>query len=187
MGVFRRKVFHPFRGRKMISLLSRFAPPGRILDYGFGEGRLLRAMKAAGMDVVGADYSARLVDARRIEGLDVRQANDIKHTGIQNRTLACVLASHVIEHLTDPLTFLRDARNLITPSGVLVAAVPSRTSLRARFRTSDWHFVDPPNHNWSFSPRNFRLLLEKSGWTCLYIENELIVNELISVSRLGEA
>jgi 2-polyprenyl-3-methyl-5-hydroxy-6-metoxy-1,4-benzoquinol methylase len=183
-GLFRQKVFHPYRGATIVRLVNRFAPTGTILDYGCGHGRLLQCLRAAGRSAVGIDYSARLTEHLRQQGYDARQATSIKHTGLPPHSLQCIVASHVIEHLVDPLEFLNDAGKLLAPDGVLIAAVPSRTSLRARLKTSGWHFVDPPNHLWGFTPENLRGLLERAGWSCLYVRNELAVNEVIGVSHL---
>jgi predicted SAM-dependent methyltransferase len=113
----------------------------------------------------------------------VAYASDLDAGQILERSVACVVASHVVEHLTDPVKFMHDLQRTLCAGGVLVAALRSGSSLRARLRTSTWHYVDLPNHQWSFTHRGWRTLVSRCGLNCLHLRAGLLVNEFLSVCR----
>ncbi len=184
MDLFRKYAWHPWRSSQIVRLVKKFAPVGPILGYGCGKGRLIRALNKAGFsEVIGIDYSHDNVSRLREEGPDVRQGSDPASAGLPDQSLSCLVASHVIEHLLDPTDFMAKAYRLLIPGGVLITAVPSRTSLRARLGESDWHHVDPPNHQWSFDLVSFQRLVQRHHFECIHNKNNLFVNELLNVSR----
>jgi hypothetical protein len=67
------------------------------------------------------------VDTAAIEEVDFvsdgRPLHEVVGTG---RVYDWIIASHIIEHLTDPIGFLRDCEALLRPGGRLVLAVPDR-------------------------------------------------------------
>jgi SAM-dependent methyltransferase len=51
-----------------------FPSGARVLDIGFGDGMQMEAVRAAGAQVVGVEYSPELVEKARARGFDVQQA-----------------------------------------------------------------------------------------------------------------
>jgi hypothetical protein len=67
------------------------------------------------------------VDITRIEPVDyVSDGGPITETIPYSNYYSYILASHVIEHMPNPLGFLRDCSSLLTQSGVVVLVVPDR-------------------------------------------------------------
>lgn len=166
--------------------LLRSTAPGKdatILDVGTGSGRLLRVARAAGYrNLIGTDFSQVNVETLRKDGFDAREGS-FDDVGLADGSIDVVWASHVVEHMRDPVAFLDAVGRLLSPEGRLVVHLPSSTSLRARTGTSTWHHVNPPGHLWGFSPRSFRSLLERNGYTVDRLGNSLTVCELIAVAR----
>jgi SAM-dependent methyltransferase len=186
LGAVRRHLWHPWRSGRIAAMVRRYAARGPVLDYGCGEGRILRALSKVGRPAIGLDWSPGLVQALVAEGFDARTSHALAEAQIPSHSLAAVIASHILEHVIDPQGFLAEIRSLLAPRGVLICAVPCRNSLRARLRTSTWHYVDPPNHLWSFTARSLRLLIEKSGFVREFNRMDLLVDELVGVFRVAE-
>ena len=96
--------------------------PARVLDVGCGEGWLCRALAAQGVEAVGIDVSAPLVDAARAAGrgrFEVLPYSELADAGARLGTfdaLACNFA--LLEE--DIVPMLRDLRALLAPGGHLV-------------------------------------------------------------------
>jgi SAM-dependent methyltransferase len=178
-----RKVLNWFHDRHMVSLLRRYAPSGTLVDVGAGRGRFLRAAKREGRwKMMATEYSAEALEILKREGIDAVPGT-LDELGLPDESVDAVWASHVIEHLPDPGSFFESVRRLLKPEGVLIALVPTRTSLRARLNLTDWHYVNPPGHLWSFTPDTFRKTLETAGFELLHIEVEHLICEMACVVR----
>jgi len=84
----------------------------------------------ASRDDLVAKYEAHEgVDTSRIEAVDfVWQGGSLADAvpADQHGTFDAFIASHVIEHTTDVVTFLKAAETLIRPDGVIILAVPDK-------------------------------------------------------------
>ncbi len=110
-------------------------------------------------------------------------AGTLDELGLADGSVDVVWASHVIEHLPDPEGFFASVRRVLKPGGVLVALVPSQTSLRTRLNLTDWHHVNPPGHLWSFNPDTFQKTLETAGFELLHIEVAHLISEMVCIVR----
>jgi len=172
-----------YRARHLafMRLINQYHSRGVMLDYGCGEGQMLRVAKKDGWKVIGVDYSDEFAEALRADGIEFHAASDLRSSGIAPDSIDCLVAKHVIEHIVDLEQFLSDCRTVLKPDGIMAIKTPSRTSLRARLGLANWHFVNPPEHQWGFQPYCFRLLMESHGFEVLYLKDSLIVDELISI------
>lgn len=124
-----------------------------ILEIGPGYSPL--APKAAGwrthivdhapQDLLRAKYATADVDINVIEEVDTVWAGGPLHEAVPAVLLGrvdTILASHVLEHMPDPIGFLQSASRLVTPLAVLSLALPDRRYCFDCFRpwttTGDW-------------------------------------------------
>jgi 2-polyprenyl-3-methyl-5-hydroxy-6-metoxy-1,4-benzoquinol methylase len=120
--------------------------PGSLLDIGCGDGRFLSLMAARGWQVAGVDFDAQAVAyARTIRKLNVQVGTAASHIGT-GRKYDVVTASHVIEHVSEPETFLRQCRQLINPGGQIVLRTPNPASFGHRRYANAWRGLEPPRH-----------------------------------------
>jgi 2-polyprenyl-3-methyl-5-hydroxy-6-metoxy-1,4-benzoquinol methylase len=121
-----------------------------VLDVGCGGGAFGTALKAAWpCEVVGVTYS-------QAEAAVAGQALD--HVEVVDLNLAelatlgrfdCVVCSHVLEHLVDPLQVLGRLQACLCPGGTLVVALPNilfwkqrAQFMRGRFRYAEGGLMD---------------------------------------------
>jgi SAM-dependent methyltransferase len=95
-----------------------------FLDVGCGFGRNLMVFRGLGFNVTGVEINVREAEAARALG-DFRvlstSAQELAETG---ERFDCVLASHVVEHVTDPVAFLQTLDRLAGPGGLVVLETP---------------------------------------------------------------
>jgi 2-polyprenyl-3-methyl-5-hydroxy-6-metoxy-1,4-benzoquinol methylase len=96
----------------------------KFLDVGCGFGRNLMVFHELGFEVTGVEINEGEAEAARALG-DFRvlsiSAQELAKTG---ERFDCVLASHVLEHVTDPMAFLQMLDRLSAPGGLVVLETP---------------------------------------------------------------
>lgn len=108
--------------------------PGRMLDLGCGDGTVLWLAKQDGWHVHGVELfpeHARLV--RETLGFEVDVSDITAYQGVLE-AWDCVVLTHVLEHLPDPVGALHKIRALLKPGGVGVLEFPNIDALDARLR-----------------------------------------------------
>ncbi len=109
----------------------------QLLDVGCGGGLLSEPMCRMGFSVTGLDASEKNIGTASAHagegGLDIRYVNQtVEQLAAAGEVLYdVVLCMEVIEHVTDPQSFLQTCASLVKPSGILFCATLNRT-LKAR-------------------------------------------------------
>lgn len=125
--------------RNKMDFFARWAEPGRVLDFGCGEGHYSRSLAARGFDVVGADVDdARLAVARQRAdeaglGADcefVKVEATTSRLPFDDSYFDAIFASEVIEHVPDPLGWVRELKRILRPNGTLYVTTPNSVSYR---------------------------------------------------------
>jgi hypothetical protein len=102
-------------------------------------------------------YAAAGVNIDVIEEVDTIWSDGPLHESVPSNLMGrvdTILASHVLEHIPDPIGFLQSASHLVTPLAVLSLALPDRRYCFDCFKpwttTGDWleaHRRRPSRHN----------------------------------------
>lgn len=132
-------------------------PSLQILDFGCGNGRLLKSLAGRGfthLDGFDADPKARA--AARAQGFEVH--HDLDALASSGRRFDVIVLNHVVEHLDQPIEVLQRLAGLLAPRGVLYLRTPNTDSLLCRVLGQDWRGYETPRHLHLFNPRNVRLL-----------------------------
>lgn len=107
-------------------------PGVEILDVGCGAGLLAEALAKQGFDVLGVDAGVEVIEAARshAQGQDLSleyrnaTAEELVQEGLK---FPVVTALEIIEHVADPVEFLRSLAALLEPGGLLFLSTLNRT------------------------------------------------------------
>jgi SAM-dependent methyltransferase len=134
-----------------------------ILDFGCGNGDLLRLLRSYGApawQLHGNDFNLDTLNRLESEGFEVH-AGDIRQLSLPNYFDLIVL-NQVIEHLDDVYGVLAAIRGLLKPGGLIFIETPSFDGLDAQiFKHRYWGGYHFPRHWYLFNAPLLRGLLEK--------------------------
>lgn len=135
---------------------------GPVLDVGCGDGALMEQMREAGIDVEGIEPGEQSCSQARAKGLNV-SCTTISRAAIKPSYYRYVVLSHVLEHLSDPISLLRKLRDGLAPDGHLIVLVPNVKSPMSRLFGPYWHGWDPPYHLYHFDCDTLCQVIEAAG------------------------
>ena len=101
-------------------------PSSRILDYGYGTGAWLLAMRSLGyFRLAGYDIAANTGRGRELAVHDIQLIPAGGISDLEPADFDCVRLEHVFEHLPEPLGALRQIHRLLRPAGLLLMTFPT--------------------------------------------------------------
>jgi len=149
----------------VLRLLHLLTPqePVRLLDFGCGEGTLLKMAQLFGVKAYGIDVSDSRTEALRRSGVEVWPSLEDFVAAVGEPVDAVVL-SQVLEHVADPLGLLRALHARMAPGGVLFVAVPDCSGITVPRTFDEFHKVQPIEHMNAFTPSSLRRMCERAGF-----------------------
>lgn len=136
----RTKIAEPFGLRELAQRHK-----GLLIDVGCGNGDKLRLAEQLGWTAVGIEMDALAVRTAKQKGLSV------EHGGYElldrYRSQAdCVVCSHVLEHVHQPVQLLQMLIAAVKPSGVVLLSAPNAASFLRRHYGKSWRGLEAPRH-----------------------------------------
>jgi 2-polyprenyl-3-methyl-5-hydroxy-6-metoxy-1,4-benzoquinol methylase len=153
--------------RRGADLIERSMSRGRLLDVGTGYGFFLALMQSRGWEVMGLEVSPTGAQyGRERWGLSIL-SQPWEQTSFHEGEFDVVTAFYVVEHLSDPMAFLREVHRILRPGGMILMRYPHTTPIKdilslMRIKNDLYHL---PFHLSDFSPRTMRRALEQTGFT----------------------
>jgi SAM-dependent methyltransferase len=152
--------------RRMWSLVSTWEPAlaatssRRVLDVGCATGEFAVSMQEQGWSAAGVELADDAREKAAVKGVETyRYLNEVQGS------FGLISMFHVLEHVLEPVTTLREARDLIEPDGYLLVEVPQWNSVGRYLKRSRWSSLTPPEHINFFTAQSLRTACANAGWT----------------------
>jgi SAM-dependent methyltransferase len=148
---------------RLIEMIAKHVPSGRLLDVGCGHGLLLDEARRRGYDVRGIELSASAARyARDVLNLDVREITLEQLDPERDGRFEAIVLADVIEHLDDPVGAIDKCIEMLAPGGALMVVTPDPSSPTARIAGRRW-WGYVPAHTYLLPRLTLRELLSARG------------------------
>jgi cyclopropane fatty-acyl-phospholipid synthase-like methyltransferase len=165
----------------------------RLLDAGCGAGGFLNFAAKSGWTVSGLDASEAAVRySVETHHLNVALA-DLNRYELPQKSYDVIWAFHVIEHLSDPIHFLKSVSSALEPDGVFYLGLPFYPRARIRFhqllyKAGIAHYpfgFGLPDHISYFDRKTLRETLADVGLSVVrtWFSGKLTLEELSSAAK----
>lgn len=145
--------------------LDKVCMPGaRVLEIGSSSGFTLKPLQEMGCEVMGVELSHAYREYALEKGVETAASMDDlgdDHTGKYD----VILHYYVLEHVTEPLSFLAGLLRFLKPGGRMMFEVPNANDpLVSLYKVPEFQsFYWWRAHHWYFTPASLGFLLKKLG------------------------
>lgn len=140
----------------------------KILEVGSGLGYLTYALNKEGYNTLGVDISATAVDQAKQNYGNYYFCNDIfSYAEKKKECYDIVILTEVIEHVNEPIEFLKALLKTVKPKGYVLLTTPNKSIF-----SSDviWASDNPPIHCWWFSEKSICIMADKLNTSVSFID-----------------
>lgn len=161
------------------------ANTGVAADIGAGSGAFALALKETGFfqRVLAFDFSEDCVRACAKGGIEAYRGSveDIPEGSVNLLTM-----NDLIEHISDPLSFLRKCYSTLMPDGFIEIATPNGEGFDFKILKEKTVNITPPEHLNYFNPTSIKILLKRAGFSMLRVETPGILDTQIVMRELKQ-
>ena len=149
--------------RLLRNLTKRGLTGGDLLEVGCGYGYLLDEARSLFSRRVGTEFSAQGAETARATGAEVL-VGGIEQVS-PDRKFDCIVAIQVIEHVYQPLSFVKQLASHTKAGGYIVVATPDIGAALRRTMGRRWPSFKVPEHVVYFDFESLRALMYQGGLT----------------------
>jgi len=140
----------------------------RLLEIGFGEGHLHKALHATRrFELEGIDYAKAPIAHLRAHGLKVF-ASSLADRRYRDGHFEFIVGFHVLEHVQDLDLFMSEVHRVLADRGRVYFVVPCVTHRSAVRAGQNWKLFGPPGHLWHFSVRAMKQFMAERGFRVIF-------------------
>ena len=128
------------RARCILTLLSRYPPPGALFDIGGGNGFMTAQIAAAGFESVLMEPGELGVRNALQRGVEPIICATLEQAEFPDHSLPAMGLFDVVEHIENDVEFLQTVQRLLTPDGHVYITVPAYEFLWSMSDVEAGHF-----------------------------------------------
>lgn len=152
----------------VVRSMSPHRTHGKWLDIGFGQGALLDAAARGGWQCHGTELSKVALEKGQARGFITATGTEAFAEG----AFDVVSLVELVEHVEEPLQFLKEARRVLRKDGCLYVTTPNAWSLNRWSLGARWTVFGPPDHITIFTPPGLRRLFQRAGFEKVDLRTE---------------
>ncbi len=138
--------------------------PGKVLDFGCGNGEFMSLSQSFGWQAKGFDLDENAVSTAKKLNLDVVQGGISDLIEEESDKYDLITLSHVIEHVYEQDKLIQECYRLLKPGGRLWLETPNCRSLGLSLFGKYWRGLEPPRHIVLFNFDSVHRVLLNSGF-----------------------
>lgn len=178
-------------------IVSWMGESGNLLDIGSGNGAFLALSMQRGFKAVGIETSRTYVKHSRINCPDIQViTKPLRDTKFPDNSFDIIHMNHVLEHVYDPMSELKEIRRILRPGGGLWIGVPNAealvyavTNIYFRLQGKRWvsNSMKPTGHEphiYGFSIKTVKSYLNKVGFNVVFMNTITTRNDFPSDNSL---
>lgn len=167
-------------GKRAMMYLGK-SEGGRLLDIGSGSGDFLNLMAGLGWQVQGVEPDKEAAElSRKRFGFKIIGQKFIE-SDLSSEYFDAITAKHVIEHIDDPVGFLKKAWQVLGSAGRLTATTPNIKSLGHLMFKKNWFPLEPPRHLFLFSAETLKEAALRAGLKNIEVKAKPVAAEKIYI------
>jgi 2-polyprenyl-3-methyl-5-hydroxy-6-metoxy-1,4-benzoquinol methylase len=166
---YRKKSFNDTERR--VNFLEKYVTKkSRILEIGSGHGFFLEAMKKKGYDISGIEISKEkkqiLKKVTNAKIQDVNIGDEIPNI----EKVDVIVMFHVLEHIDEPIKFLRNLKKLLKKNGILIIEVPNSNDSLLQYNIAYEKWIWQLAHISYFNPETLKQSLKIAKYKKIKIQ-----------------
>ena len=148
----------------ILDSLGHYVPKGKLLDVGCSIGTLVHAAQHRGYESQGIDLDGNAI------GHGVAKGRPIAKSSVGEWPVSdydALVLQHTLEHVPEPVAFLKQCVARLESGGVVIASVPCYCGLLPKLFGHRWYGWQLNQHYFHYSKSGLRKVFELSGLTVL--------------------
>ncbi len=151
------------RLKKLSKMVETDDRPIRFLDVGCSFGGFVETAQEFGFESYGVELSEYSSKYAVSKGLNVFNGTLIQ-AGYRSDYFHIITMVELIEHLTDPMSYLKEAHRILKKGGVLLVQTANLDGIQAKFFGKDYHYFIPIHLHY-FTSKTIKGILKKAGFS----------------------
>jgi len=139
------------------AIRKRTTDDSKILDWGCGDGSFISLLRNSGLHCFGIDAYRKDLNDPQISATTIEKAD------FPDGYFDIITCFHVLEHLADPLTSVKQALKLLKTGGLIIIEVPNLDSVGFQIFKRRWQPLEIPTHLNHFTPITLQKVFESAG------------------------
>lgn len=162
---------------KVIDKVRKVGPQHKLLDVGCNQGQFVRhAAEMRGCEATGMDVNTAALQRGAVAaGVDYVTGTPGQADGMEGRRYQVVTAYQVLEHIPDPIGFLRATREYLDEDGLLVIEVPDFGAAWRPLFGRLWASLMVPQHLLHWERDSLRRAILEAGYAEIMYHQPMFV------------
>ena len=174
-----RKVLFINFERKNLDYMYLKRKQGKVLEIGCGNGERLFKLRKIGWDVEGTEIDEKAIKVA-LEKYGVEAyLGDIRDLKLEKEYYDAIIMNHVIEHIYEPIDFLKRCKELLKEGGKLIITTPNFESYSHKKFGIYWRGLEPPRHLYLYNCNSLKSVLSLAGFHKIHTWTSTAKSEFI--------
>jgi SAM-dependent methyltransferase len=174
-------VRNEWKSQALLDRLEPFRKANRLLDVGCSAAFFLKMARDRKWDVQGVEVSDFGVKFSTEElKIPVFQGS-LQDAHFPDESFDAVFSSHVIEHVGNPVSLLKEMGRILRPGGALITVLPTQFASPACRFFGKWTGEGPPRHVSYFTKRVFEDRLRQLGFSVHFSRQNVELQKVLSI------